>query len=397
MYPPHDLGGGYEITWRSWVADSRERGDAVRVLTTDWRRPELDSGAEFDPDVHRDLRWYWRDHAFPRIGLRERIRIERHNADVLERHLEDFVPDAVAWWGMGGMSLSLIERVRRTGIPAVGVVGDEWLRWGPRADAWTRLFRKRPRLARLAERATGLPASPDLSGAALWLFNSEAVRRGALESVPGLERTGVVHPGIDDSLFFQPAPERDWSWSLLYLGRLDSRKGVHLAVEALRHLPAEARLVLQGKGDEDYLRELRGLVERLDLTERVTFSMAPRSAIPAVYAAADAVLFPVQWEEPWGLVPLEAMAMGRPVVATGTGGSAEYLAGGVNCLLFEPRDSPEALAAAVSRLGATPSLRARLREQGLETASRFTETAYNEAIRAALGEAAAGSLVRARG
>ncbi len=56
--------------------------------------------------------------------------------------------------------------------------------------------------------------------------------------------------------------------------------------------------------------------------------------MPAELAAADALLFPVQWEEPWGLVPLEAMASGTPVVATGTGGSGEYLRDGDNCLVY---------------------------------------------------------------
>lgn len=387
MYPPHDLGGGYELTWQSWVRHARRQGDAVRVLTTDWRRPGLSPDTESDEGVHRDLRWYWRDHEFPRLGLRKRLTIERHNGSVLSRHLREFMPDAVSWWGMGGMSLSLLERVKRTGVPAVGVVGDEWLRWGPRADAWTRLFSGRPRLARLAERRTGLPTTFDLAGSAHWLFNSEAVRDAALEANPGLEDTAVAHPGIDEALFAEPAPTRRWDWSLLYLGRLDRRKGVHIAVESLRHLPGEARLLLQGDGDAEYTEELRRLAERLGLADRLSFSAEPRAAIPAVYAAADAVLFPVQWEEPWGLVPLEAMAMGRPVVATGSGGSSEYLQDGVNCLVFAPRDSPRALAAAVKRLAADPSLLGGIRESGLRTARRFTETAYNNAISDAIQKA----------
>src|SRR3954468_16442588 len=173
MYPPHDLAGGYELTWRSSVRHLREHGLEVRVLTSDYRAPALDPELELDPDVHRELRWYWREHAFPRFGLRERIAIERGNAAALARHLAGFRPDVVAWWGMGGMSLGLVERVRRAGVPAVGVVGDEWLRWGPRTDGWMRPFRERPRLARIAERATGLPARVDFGAAGLWLFNSE--------------------------------------------------------------------------------------------------------------------------------------------------------------------------------------------------------------------------------
>jgi glycosyltransferase involved in cell wall biosynthesis len=99
------------------------------------------------------------------------------------------------------------------------------------------------------------------------------------------------------------------------------------------------------------------------------------------------VLFPVQWEEPWGLVPLEAMAVGRPVVASGTGGSAEYLRHEENALIYAPRDSAEALATAVRRLADDASLRSRLRDGGFPTAARFTERRYNEAIENALAEA----------
>jgi glycosyltransferase involved in cell wall biosynthesis len=78
------------------------------------------------------------------------------------------------------------------------------------------------------------------------------------------------------------------------------------------------------------------------------------------------------------------MAVGRPVVATGTGGSREFLVHERNCLLYEPVESAQALADAVRRLGDDPALRARLRAAGSETAARYTERAYNEAIRRAL-------------
>jgi glycosyltransferase involved in cell wall biosynthesis len=378
MYPPHDLGGGYEITWRSSVQHLRARGHDVRVLTTDYRAPELAPGSELDEDVHRELNWYWRDHAFPRHSLRERIAIERHNGSVLERHLGTFVPDAVAWWAMGGMSLTLIERVRRAGLPAVGVVGDEWLRWGPRADAWLRPLRARPRLARAAERLTGLPATVDFGGAT-WLFNSAAMR----DSSPPVDKASVAHPGIDDELF-RPAAPPPWRWRLLYLGRLDERKGVHLAIEALRDLPDEATLTIQGSGDAEYTQQLQDRAAAPELRDRVSFSAEPRDRLPKLYCAADVVLFPVQWEEPWGLVPLEAMACGRPVVASGTGGSREYLRDGENCVVYAPRESPVALAEAVRRVAGDEPLRARLRDHGFATAAAHTERKYNEAIERAL-------------
>jgi glycosyltransferase involved in cell wall biosynthesis len=356
VYPPHDMGGGYEITWRSSVDHLRARGDDVRVLASDFRLPG--DVAPDDPDAHRELRWYWRDHAFPRLAWRERRALERHNAAVLDRHLAEFRPDAVCWWAMGGMSLSLVQRA---GVPAVGVVGDEWMVYGPR-------------VARL--RRTRI----DLS-APLWLFNSAHTRQASLDAGWDLPRTRVAHPGVDHGLFRPaagPAPAAAWSGELLYVGRLDERKGAHVAVQALERLPETTTLTLQGSGDPAYVASL----ER----ERVRFSSEPRDRLPSIYAAADAVLFPVQWHEPWGLVPLEAMAVGRPVIATGTGGSAEYLRHEENCLIHEPADSAEALAAAVERLAADPVLRARLREGGLATAARYTDVGYNDAIAAALDE-----------
>jgi glycosyltransferase involved in cell wall biosynthesis len=379
IYPPHAAGGGYELTWRSAVHHLRGSGHEVRVLTTDHHEEGVDEPDE--ADVHRELRWYWRDHEFPRLGWRERIALERHNAATFARHLEEHDPEVVCWWGMGGMSLALIERARRAGLPAVGVVGDEWMRWGWAVDRWQRPFRDRSALGRLAERATGLPAQVDLAGAGIWLFNSEAMCNASQAAVGPLPGARIANPGIDDSLF-APAPSREWSWRLLYLGRMDRRKGVDIAVSALAQLPDEAVIVLQGSGEQGYVDELRAAGGA-----RVQFSREPRERLPEVYANADVVLFPVQWEEPWGLVPLEAMAVGRPVIASGTGGSAEYLRHEDNCLIYQPRASADALAAAIVRLASEPELRARLRDGGLATAARYTETLYNEAIERAIEEA----------
>jgi len=111
----------------------------------------------------------------------------------------------------------------------------------------------------------------------------------------------------------------------------------------------------------------------------VTFGHSPRSAVPGVYADADVVVFPVEWEEPWGLVPIEAMSVGRPVVATGLGGGREYMTDGRNCLLSPPRDDV-ALARAVLRLSEDADLRDRLQAGGRATAQHFTDAAFERTV-----------------
>lgn len=386
MFPPHHL-GGYELTWQSSVAHLRRAGHKVRVVTTNYMNSAVPPGGA-DRDVHRQLRWYWRDHRFPRIGPAARLRLERHNARVLGDHLEELGPDVVAWWAMGGMSLSLIDQVRRAGVPAVGVVGDQWLAYGPRVDAWTRAARRLGPIGPPVARAAGIPAPVDLASAAYWLFGSRFLRDGAAAALgTGLANSAVAHPGIDAGAF-APDGERDGAVRLLYVGRIDPRKGLATAIAALAELPATANLRIVGGGDADHARELESQARSLGLSDRVELtSPVGHDKLGDVYRAADALVFPVTWPEPWGLVPLEAMACGTPVIATGTGGSGEYLDDGKNSLLFGPGD-PEGLARCVTRLAGDAALRRRLRAEGLATAARHTEDAYNGAIEQALRQTA---------
>ncbi len=386
MYPPHHL-GGYELMWRSNVAHLRSLGHEVRVLTSDYRRSEPDKAIPEDPDVDRHLRWYWRDHAWPRLRFGERLRLERWNLGLLEHHLGEFRPDVVAWWAMGGMSMSLLETVSRRGLPAVGVVVDDWLLYGPKEDQWQRAMRRLGPLGSVAERATGVPASLRFDDSVTWIAVSEAIRRHARGGGWKLAEGEVVHAGIDHGLF-RRAPEQPWRGRLACVGRIDPRKGQRTAILALARLPG-MELTITGGGDDAHLAELAALVRERGLGERVSFERQPRSELPGAYAAADALLFPVLWAEPWGLVPLEAMAVGTPVVATGTGGSGEYLRDGENCLIYEPADDPAALAEGVLRLRDDGPLRARLRRGGLSTATRFREESFNQAVAATLARVAA--------
>jgi glycogen(starch) synthase len=393
MYPPHSY-GGYEAVWRAAVEHLRARGHEARVLSTDTR---TETTAPDDADVHRELRWHLRDGGFEPLGAAARTRMARHNHAVLRRHLDELHPHAVAWWSMGGLTMTLLEDVRGRGIPSVAFVHDDWLAYGPSVDPWLRAFTgpRRSRLATAGELLARIPTRVDFAGAASYVFVSEFTRARALgldHRIPP-ERTSVAQSGIHPD-FLDAAPAHDWGWRLLYVGRLDPRKGVDTAVEALARLPAQARLELIGGWDAREEARLRAMAGDLGVGDRVEFAgHRDRPEIAAAYARCDVAVFPVRWDEPWGLVPLEAMGIGRPVVATGRGGSAEYLRDGENCLLFAAGDA-DALAAAIRRLEADPALRERLRAGGLATAPGHTEGHLNEAVERALEAAVDGRRLR---
>jgi glycogen synthase len=389
MYPPHHA-GGYEVMWQTAMARARELGHAVRVVTSDYRAPGVT--AETDPDVHRTLRWYWDldRYEFPELSPLERLRLERHNARELQRHLHEFRPDVVSWWSMGAMSLSLIERVRRKGIPAAFIVHDDWLVYGPGFDQWLRMWRgRRLMLAPLAERLLGLPTRVSVERAGTFVFNSRYTRDTAARTGLDLGDARVVYPGIEADLRDE-LPSRAWEWRLLYIGRLDQQKGIDTAVEALAHLPAQATLEVWGTGNQDYTSQMRSLAGQLGLDDRVSFRgwAGPADRLGA-YERADVVLFPVRWQEPFGLVPIEAMGLGRPVVSTARGGSAEFLRDGENALVSEPGDA-QGLAGAITRLASDPQLRERLLRGGRLTAAEHTIERFADQTVQAILDAAGG-------
>jgi glycosyltransferase involved in cell wall biosynthesis len=394
-YPPLHL-GGYELIWRGVDRYLVECGHAVRVVTTTWRSESAtpamvaqDGGV----DIHRELDWYWHAHCWRDLGWRARLALERHNAAVFARHLAEFLPDVLAWWPVGGLSLSLLEQSRRAGVPSVLFMLDPWLDYGPRHDLWLRGWERLRPLAGVAARVTGLPTRVQYDGLGRWVFCSESLRAATLAAHPSLGETAVLTPGLDHAWLTLPEEQErpPWRGRLLYAGRVVEQKGVHTAIRALVHLPPDMDLTVLGDGDGAYRARLEALVTELRLEGRVTFHPAVSpDALAERYRAADAVLFPVEWEEPFGLVPLEAMAAGRPVIATGRGGSGDYLRSEENALLF-PAGDASALAAAVERLARDPTLREQLQTGGRRTAQAHSETNFDAAALAQLQRAADGA------
>jgi glycosyltransferase involved in cell wall biosynthesis len=160
---------------------------------------------------------------------------------------------------------------------------------------------------------------------------------------PDLNWVGQVYNAVDTRAF--PFTERKEDW-VLWVGRFASDKGAHLAIDAAR--AAGRRIVLAGKLVEpaehayfdEHIRPRLGPDARYDGEANVVRKRQ-------LMAAARCLLFPITWQEPFGLVMIEAMACGTPVVALGLGSVPEVVVDGVTGFVRRfPHELPAAIEAA---------------------------------------------------
>jgi alpha-1,3/alpha-1,6-mannosyltransferase len=221
-------------------------------------------------------------------------------------------------------------------------------------------------------------------------FTGETLARLGL---PGAE---VVYPGVDVDLYAALPEPPAGEVLLLSIARFDPRKNLALAIDALGRLRerlapaifAGVRLVLAGGFDpglpEDHATAdaLVAHAARLGLAERVELRRSPSDAERlALLAACRAVIFTPP-EEHFGLVPVEAMAAGRPVVAAASGGPLETVLDGETGALVAP--TADAFAAALVPLVEDRALAARLGRGGRRHAARFSRRAFGDALEALL-------------
>ncbi len=201
-----------------------------------------------------------------------------------------------------------------------------------------------------------------------WMYSAEA------------SKTVIIPCGVDLKMF-HPYPKDEARRELnlsrvpvfLYVGRLERGKGIEFLLEGLALAgDSRARLLIVGgdRSQKEYLFRLQAIARKLNIERRVEFIGAvPHERLPVYYSAADACVLPSRYET-FGMVGLESLACGTPVIASPVGAMPGVIKHGRNGLLMgEP--SADEVAAAMNLMLTEPGLTDRMRAAARDSVWRY--------------------------
>lgn len=259
-------------------------------------------------------------------------------------------------------------------------------------SAISRMFGRKRCLAHLHGQTTCTPVMDDIYGGVLAL--SDFIREDYLQSSTlDPQRAYILHNCIDTARFC-PGPASktlraqlgftDEDFVVLYCGRLDPDKGIHKLMEAIAALH-EPHIKLLIVGSPFFARTQQSTFQRKleqqakSLGNRVQFTgYIPNEDLPDYYRLADLCCVPTLVEEAAGLVAVEAMACGRPVLATRSGGMPEYLAGSQAVLVERGDTVTDQLAWSIRMLYEHPALCTEMGAAGAARGREFSTAHYYE-------------------
>jgi glycosyltransferase involved in cell wall biosynthesis len=321
------------------------------------------------------------DPALPRrVAMAPGVTVEHVDAgppkpiakDAIYRHVPAFAAELERAWTRARpdvahahfwmSALASLEAARSLGIPVVQTfhaLGIEKRRHQGVADSSpSERIAQEAFIARTADRIVATSSAE--------MF--ELVRMGA-----NVRALRVIPCGVDLERFTPKGDEdrrRAGRMRIVTLSRLVPRKGVDTAIEALAGVP-NAELIVAGGGErtgldgDDEARRLQGIAAANGVALRTSFcGPVARERVPALLRSADAVVC-VPWYEPFGIVPLEAMACGIPTIVSAVGGLVDTVVDCVTGFHVPPRD-PAALARALNTLRINRVARAAMGRSGAE-------------------------------
>ncbi len=361
--------GGMNVYVREVSRELGRMGIEVDVFTRS-QNPRIDRVVPFAPGVRV-------------VHLRAGPEAPMPREDVY-RHLDEFVEMLDRWRVVDGGEYQLLHgHYWLSGVAGLRLGS----RWGvPLAQMFHTLGQMKNSVARTAgelEPELRIAAETRIVAAADRVIAANAVERDHLACCYGARReeVAVIPCGVDTDLF-RPIDSGSAKAELglpgtpllLFVGRLQPIKGLETLLTSMALLPERPLLLIIG-GDQDeplngHVAHLRSRVAGLGLDASVRFLGAqPQERLRLYYAASDATVMPSYYES-FGMVALEAMACGSPVIASNVGGLTTTVRDGVTGFLVPDGDAV-ALAGAIARVLGDADLRWRLGREAVRWASRY--------------------------
>jgi len=361
--------GGTETVVQHTVEEQVRRGHEPIVFATNALQP---SGAELLPHT----RTFGYSYPYWPMSPKDRLALDKKGgspyAPALFRAVRVFRPDLIHIHAGGRLATASVVTAERLGVPSVmSLHGGAAVVPQCEIDEMLRPLKGKFPYGGILDRLFGLHFDP-LSRVGAIVCISHGEERHLRERYPHARIRYVPNGVAPTSRVIRPA-QSDAVRNVLCVSRIDYQKNQVALVEALANLPENFRLTLIGPVTADWYRnKIVARVQELGLGNRVRIvpGLPPGSdELEAEFAQADVFVLP-SLHEPFGIVALEAMQRGIPLVAAKVGGLTDLVIDGVNGFLFNPSDTG-ALSAAIVRICDDAALTARLATAGFEIAAQY--------------------------
>jgi glycosyltransferase involved in cell wall biosynthesis len=209
--------------------------------------------------------------------------------------------------------------------------------------------------------------------------NSRFAKQTFVDAGVDAARITVIHPGVDLE-HFHDAPKGDDVFRVMAVATIDPRKGVHELIRAFTdaRLP-NAELEIIGGTSDRWSRQLIAGATAKHANIRVSSLDVSQASVAESYARASVLVHPAI-EDGFGLVVAQALAAGRPVIATSTSGASDLIRHGENGFIVPPRSSRE-ITAHLQALASDRNLRERLSAAARPSVTHLTYDAFGRAVR----------------
>ena len=355
LFPPQELGGYGRMIWE-FAQGLRVRGHSVRVLTGQAgyldKQPTVDE-AEMEGHVARvlDLTGSWRNGRTQAETDPKKVEARAHsNASKVLAAARKFNADLVLLGNLDFLGVQLVHALLAAGYPVLHALANARPGYAP------------------AEQ----PASPLYWVAPCSNWNGQAYADAGYACA----RMETLYPGARLDRFYRPFLPATDRLRIAYASLVMPYKGAHVLVNALVRLhkvgidfTAE---IAGDTTDPKFVEQLKAVCAAAGMTHKVSFpGFLDRNALGALFARSNVLVFPSQFDEPFGISQVEAMAAGLVVVSSGTGGAAEVVRHGTDGLLFKA-DDDAALATRLHGLATQKKAFAHLQQQGQMRALAFS-------------------------